>query len=126
MKVLVIDDDPVALALTRAVLESWGHDVVTLEGALGASAVILREKPRVVVLDIEMPGLCGDEWLHMLRERKLLDAEAPPVFILHSGARAADLDRLASETGALGAIPKDDDSRAFGDAFERLVEGLPA
>ena len=126
MKILLIDDDPVALALGRAVLEKQGHDVITLEGALGASAVILREQPRVVVLDIEMPGLPGDDWLQMLRERNLLGEDSQTAFILHSGVDAAKLERISGETGALGGIPKGENPQAFADAFERLVEQLSA
>ncbi|HEY5658049.1 MAG TPA: response regulator [Myxococcota bacterium] len=125
MKILLIDDDPVALALCRAVLEKRDYDVITLESTLGASAVILREEPRVVVLDIEMPCLSGDDWLQMLRERKLLGEDNRTAFIFHSGVDVAELERISRETGALGSIPKQGNPLAFADAFERLVEALP-
>lgn len=124
MKILLIDDDPVALALCRAVLEKRDYDVITLESTLGASAVILREEPRVVVLDIEMPCLSGDDWLQMLRERNLLGDASEAAFILHSGVAVAELERISREAGALGGIPKQGNPVEFADAFERLVGPL--
>jgi len=121
----VIDDDPVSLAVSRAALESRGHEVLTLERALGAVAVILREQPDVVVLDLEMPGLSGDAWLHMLRERRLLERDQKLAVILHSGAKSGDLERIVLETGALGGIPKQGNPLTFASDFERLVEKLP-
>jgi two-component system, response regulator PdtaR len=121
VKVIVIDDDPVALELSRAALESLGHQVETLSGAIGASAVILRERPDVVVVDIEMPGLSGIEWLRLLRERNVLgDADATR-FILHTGAHADELDGLVEQTGAAGGIRKEGSPKAFATAFEHIL-----
>jgi len=125
LKVLIIDDDPVVLTLSQAALENRGHDVVTRDGAIGAMAVVLRERPRVVVVDMQMPGLSGDEWLRMLRERKVLGEKSEVAFILHSGVRAAELEKLVLETGALGGIVKKADPHAFAHAFEQLVSRLP-
>lgn len=125
MKVLIIDDDLVVLKFSQAALEKSGHEVVILEGAIGAMAVVLRERPRVVVVDMQMPGLSGDEWLRMLRDRKVLGDESGIAFILHSGARADELEKLVHETGALGGIVKKGDPYAFATAFEQLVARLP-
>jgi len=124
--VLVIDDDPVALALGQAALENRGHQVLTLDRALGATALILRERPRAVVVDVQMPGLSGDEWVRMLHERNLLGSNNAIAFILHSGERSDELERLVRETGALGGIVKRGDAHAFAAAFERLVADLPS
>jgi CheY-like chemotaxis protein len=125
VKVLVIDDDPVSLALGQAALERHGHTVVTLERALGATAVILRERPDVLLLDLDMPGLSGDAWLHMLRERRILGGDEQLAVILHSGADPAELEKIARETGALGGISKQGSALAFVREFERLVATLP-
>lgn len=45
MKVLVVDDDPVILALTEAVLKGLSHEVITRDRALGTSAAICEERP---------------------------------------------------------------------------------
>jgi len=125
MKVLVIDDDPVSLSLCQAALERHGHTVVTLPRALGATAVILREAPDVLLLDLDMPGLTGDAWLQMLRERRILGGDEQLAVILYSGAEPAELEKIARENGALGGICKRGSALAFVRDFERLVAKLP-
>ena len=49
MKVLVVDDDPVILAMAEGVLRSLGHDVVTRDHALGTTSTIFEERPDVTL-----------------------------------------------------------------------------
>ena len=49
-KVLVVDNDPIVLGVTRARLESAGYQVVTRDKAPGTSRAILEEDPDVVLL----------------------------------------------------------------------------
>ena len=122
MKIIVIDDDPVTLEVTRATLESLGHEVMTLKSPIGAIAVLLREKPDLALVDIEMPGLSGDDWLNLIREKHLLGEDLHVDFVLYSGLTAADLERLVKKTGALGAIRKGDNPAAFIAAFRRITD----
>ena len=59
-KVMIVDDENTVLEITGAVLEDHGYRVIKRESALGTSLAILREKPDVVLLDVNMPGLSGD------------------------------------------------------------------
>ena len=68
LSILVVDDDETSLAIIAALLESHGHNVTTQDTGFGTSRRILRDKPDVVVLDIEMPGLNGDDIIKLLRE----------------------------------------------------------
>ena len=122
MKVIVIDDDPVALEVTQATLESLGHEVVTLKSSIGATAALHRERPDLALVDIEMPGLSGDDWLNLIREKKLLGEGLQVDFVLYSGVLAEELERLVKKTGALGAIRKDGNPASFIAAFRRLTE----
>lgn len=124
LKVMVVDDDPVILEVTRALLQSRGYEIITRENALGTTAAILREKPDVVLLDIGMPGLCGDELLKVIKERGLLPQGRRPEFVFHSGVDGATLQRLVAETGALGGIEKTADHVAFLSAFDALLQRM--
>ena len=124
LKVLVVDDDMVALEIARARLEKMGHEVVTRDSAVGTTAMIIREKPDVLLLDVEMPLLSGDEIMHAIREKRLVNRGDELSFILYSGTEVSELRRLVKETGALGAIHKAQDSAAFAATFERLVRHL--
>ena len=126
LKVFVIDDDPVILEVTRAVLENMGHEVCTRDSALGATAMILKELPDIVLVDIELPALSGDELVRLIRDRKLLNEGIAPAFVLYSGARASDLEKLVRDTGALGGIQKTPDPNAFAASFEKLARQLQA
>lgn len=117
-RVLVVDDDLMTLEIVRAVLEDLGYLVGTRDRALGTSAAILRERPDVVLVDVQMPGLSGAEIVRLGRETPTL---ADTVFILHSGAEAENLDRLRVETGAHGAIAKTSDQASFIEQFEAVV-----
>jgi DNA-binding response OmpR family regulator len=118
---MVVDDDPVSLEVARARLESRGYEVVTRDRAFGTTAAILRERPDVVLLDINMPGLPGDDLLRAITTRDLLPPEQRTAFILHSGEDAETLRRHVDETGALGGIEKTADHGAFLASFEALL-----
>lgn len=126
MKVLLVDDDPVVLEVTRAVLQGLGHEVVARDRALGTTAVICSERPQVVLMDVQMPGVSGDELIRIVRDRRLLADDQRTVFILYSGRSSEELERLVADTGALGAIQKTDNPVAVGEAFQRLVEQIEA
>lgn len=68
MRVLIVDDEPLAREELRLLLEDAdGVEVVGECGnAIEAIAAIHRDKPAVVFLDIQMPRLSGLEMLGML------------------------------------------------------------
>jgi len=79
-KVLIAEDSLVIRAVLREDLEAQGYTVVEAadgEEALTASRV---ERPDVVLLDIEMPGLDGYQVLAALKADEAL-AEIPVVFL---------------------------------------------
>jgi len=124
LKVLVIDDDPVLLEITRAVLQGMGHKVLTRREAPGSTAEIVRERPDVVLVDIEMPTLQGDKLIRLIRERDSLKGGKEPVFVLYSASPGPELDRLVKETGAAGAIQKTGSASSFASALEKLLRRL--
>jgi DNA-binding NtrC family response regulator len=113
---LVVDDDQVALEVTRERLERAGFEVVTRQSALGTSAYIMKEKPDYVLLDVNMPGLTGDALA------KLLKGRGPHSrVILHSCADRKKLATLAKQCGAVGIIEKTNDERRFRAQLEIFV-----
>lgn len=53
-KILVVDDDPDFVRLTRRILQSNGYEVVTAVNGEQALKVMRKEKPDLVLLDIMM------------------------------------------------------------------------
>lgn len=116
-QVLVVDDDPIVLALLEERLTEMGYDVTTRDRALGTSSWILKHKPWLVVLDLEMPALSGGELAEFLKSKGL----DTPV-IIHSGKSEEELRQVVRSTGAVGAIRKGLSDAQFGIQFNNLVK----
>lgn len=69
MKILAVEDDPVASAVLARTLEKLGHEVVTVADGCAALEALARDPVRVVVSDWEMPGLDGLELCRRVRGR---------------------------------------------------------
>src|SRR5262249_58082374 len=67
--VLVVDDDPAMRELLRRALERDGLRVEEAEHGRAALAVIEREAPALILLDLLMPEMDGFEFLRALRQR---------------------------------------------------------
>ncbi|MDD9935526.1 MAG: response regulator [Myxococcales bacterium] len=114
LKVLIVDDDAIVLEVTRELLEGHGHEVHVRERALGTTPWILAERPDVVLIDVEMPGIAGDQILQVSRERA---SDTATAFVLYSALPAHELASLARRSGAAGYV-----SKGVGD--NQLIEEL--
>jgi diguanylate cyclase (GGDEF)-like protein len=79
-KILVADDDLNVRLLTRQCLES--EDMIVVEAADGHEALdaFIRERPDLVFLDVEMPGMTGLEVCR--RIRAMPQGESIPIMIV--------------------------------------------
>ncbi|HZL07310.1 MAG TPA: response regulator [Coriobacteriia bacterium] len=59
MKILVIEDHAVDLKLADLVLSTAGYDVSTAEAAEQATAAIQEDRPQLIFLDLDLPGMDG-------------------------------------------------------------------
>jgi len=66
-RILVVDDDPEALALLRALLESHGFAVHTASDGTTALHCLHQAAPDLIILDVLMPGLDGKEVCQRIR-----------------------------------------------------------
>jgi CheY-like chemotaxis protein len=68
--VLVVDDEPVVLEMARKALERHGYTVLLAESGRAAIEALKREPGEIalVVLDMSMPGMGGEEVLPELRK----------------------------------------------------------
>lgn len=103
-RVLVVDDSEVTRAILARTLRGAGFEVLeACDGAEGA-LIALRERPSVVVTDLEMPTMDGFPLLRLLKADPL--CAHIPVLILTSHAEAAS--RFWSlRTGADAYLTKD-------------------
>lgn len=69
MKILAVEDDPVALAVLTQALRKQGHEVITATDGDSALEILEREEVRVVVSDWMMPTVSGLELCRKVRAR---------------------------------------------------------
>jgi signal transduction histidine kinase/ActR/RegA family two-component response regulator len=72
LRILVVDDDPMAVDLSREILRRAGADVRGCTAGAEALQILQQWRPTVLVSDIEMPGLDG---YMLLRQVRALDPD---------------------------------------------------
>lgn len=97
MKVLAVEDDPVAAAVLARTLRKLGHEVVIAANGEEALARLVDEPVRVVVSDWVMPGVDGLELCRRVRAR--LDADYVYFILLTGLLPSEDNQREAIEAG---------------------------
>src|SRR5512146_488274 len=99
-KVLVVDDETKIVRLVRAYLEQSGYRVVEARDGQTALIQARREKPDLVVLDLNLPGIDGLEVARTLRR----EGNMPIIMVT---ARVEDTDRIVGlELGADDYVTK--------------------
>jgi len=120
MRVLVVDDDQTSLTFVRLVLGRCGHEVLTRDSAIGTTAVILKERPDVVLLDVHMPALKGGDLVQQIR-KSTARRDARVVVLLFSALDEAALASERAQSGADGALVKTADPNKFVRDFDAVV-----
>ncbi len=106
--VLFVDDDETTRAAAKDFLEEEGYRVVLAADGAEALEVFGTAEPSVVVTDLEMPRISGDQVVAQIRLR----SRKTPVIII-TGHRTLDARRLAEDVGADGFLNKPIDFMAF-------------
>ena len=78
--VLSIDDDQVTLKLIGRLLSRSGYNVITVNSGLKGLQVISKNRPDLILLDVEMPGMDGYEVCDRLQKNKTT-AYIPVIFV---------------------------------------------
>ena len=71
MKILAVDDDPIALEMIRSALVRFGHDVVTTTSGATAIDMLSQSPIRMVITDWMMDSMDGIQLCRAIRQRKL-------------------------------------------------------
>ena len=103
----------------RLALEPAGYEVYELETALDAVKAILRRAPDLVLMDVAMPDLAGDEAVRVVRASHV---GLRVCVLLFSEKSEEELKALAAACGADGYIQKTSDDTAFLKNVEQWFE----
>ena len=88
--VLIADDEPSMRLLVHATIESDDYRVVEAADGLEAWAMIEKQKPSLVLLDVQMPGRTGLEVLQAVKADPSLASTR--VILLTSKAQESDVE----------------------------------
>lgn len=116
--IVVVDDCEVTLAATAETLERAGYRVITRDRPAGCVAMMLQEKPDLVLLDVCMPTVAGDTLV------KLFSKASPnsgTIILLYSALDEPLLRSKAKGSGAHGYIAKTNDTNALVRAVRRYL-----
>lgn len=102
-KILVVDDSQILLESTALALEDAGHEVRTLDNPLSVAAVVRRESPDLMLIDLNMPTLTGDMVTRIVSQ---YGVGKTMKVILYSDVDEAELARRTAACGATGYISK--------------------
>jgi len=108
--ILIVDDNATNLKLVRILLASEGYDVRTAADAEEALNILKEFYPRMILMDIQLPGIDGLE----LTRRLKADPATQKIMILGLTAYVmkGDKDRIMA-AGCDGYIPKPIDTRTL-------------
>jgi DNA-binding response OmpR family regulator len=112
--VLVVDDDAVLRRVVRAVLEADGFRVLEAHDGRQGLELAASERPRVVILDVMMPGLDAVEVC-----RRLDHKETKVLMLTALGDVTTEVASL--EAGARGYLTKPFSSMELLDRVEELL-----
>lgn len=101
--ILVIDDETDLIELVRYNLEKEGYAILSAADGESGVALVAREKPDLVIVDLMLPGIDGLEVCRLLRQK----SETAQIPILMLTAKSSETDRIIGlELGADDYVTK--------------------
>ena len=117
--ILIVDDNATNMKLVRILLASEGYDVRTAADAEEALNVLKEFYPRLILMDVQLPGIDGLE----LPRRLKSEPATQDIMILGLTAYAmkGDKERIVA-AGCDGYVPKPIDTRTLAQLVRKYLE----
>lgn len=103
-KILLVDDVPLFLELEKGFLEGLGAAVYTATDGAEAVRIAKREKPDLIIMDLIMPGMDGDEACQTIKTDPVL-ANTPVILVTAQTAEQATERARGCKSDALAFKP---------------------
>jgi CheY-like chemotaxis protein len=100
--ILVVEDEPDIVATLSDALQDDGYEVRAVTDAPQAFASLRESTPNLVLLDLMLPGMSGEEFLRIYRE---LPGPHAPVIVLTAAGHGAQQRAEALAADAVLPIP---------------------
>ncbi|MDQ7052440.1 MAG: response regulator [candidate division KSB1 bacterium] len=100
-KILIVDDDLNQHKINQFYFKKHGFDVVSAFTGEDGLEKILTERPALVLLDFMMPGMNGEQFLHILwNDPKYQPVGRTPVVMLTAAGHERDFVEKLMDRGA--------------------------
>jgi two-component system sensor histidine kinase ChiS len=116
--ILIADDNTRTLDAYRSFLETYGHRILTEKNGLKAVGRAVQEKPDVIILDVNMPGLNGYEAAQRLHSGSA--TRTTPIVIISGRTEVSDRVR-ALKAGAIDYLKKPVNAKELKARIDSLV-----
>jgi len=121
-KILIVDDNPTNLKLVAYLMTANGYEVTTALDADAALAAIDRDPPRLILMDLQLPGTDG---LELTRRLKANPTTRDIIVVAVTAyAMKGDQDR-ALAAGCDDYVTKPIDTRGLPDTIARHLQRKP-
>jgi len=104
-RILVVDDDPQIRRVLRTTLVAQGYEVDDARNGEEALERMRSQKPDLIILDVNMPGMSGIEVCKVLKEQAAKEGRTVAVWLM-TGAPTSEGEKAALEAGALILLAK--------------------
>jgi len=119
--ILVVDDNPADRKLARVLLMKEGFDVHTAANAEEALALLPAARPRLVLVDILLPGMDGLELARRIKTNPATEG----ILVLAVTVHPSKWNRaLALEAGCDDFLPKPLDTRSLPNRLAGCLAGI--
>ncbi|MBI4001172.1 MAG: response regulator [Nitrospira defluvii] len=119
VRLLIIDDSPDFQLLIKTFLQGTNFSCLSAGDALQATGIAVRERPRVILLDIGLPG--GDGLLLLERLRGNAHTQAIPI-IVATGQTTPGLETKVRAKGATAYLQKPIDKQILLETLQRVLQ----
>jgi CheY-like chemotaxis protein len=121
--ILIVDDNPMNLKVARVLLQVEGYEVRTAAAAAEALTVLQTFRPRLILMDLQMPGMDG----YALTRRLKADPATSDIVILAVTAYAMKGDeQKAYESGCQMYITKPINTRSLPGMIAQFLARSPS
>ncbi|HEY3847902.1 MAG TPA: ATP-binding protein [Acetobacteraceae bacterium] len=88
VRILLVEDNPISMRVTQALLESIGCEVVAARNGIEALAAYRDSQFDIVLMDCQMPEMDGYEAARVIRQIEAFRGHATPIIALTANALA--------------------------------------
>ena len=90
-KILIVDDDPIALETMAAILEIRDYEILMALSGLEGISKARKQKPDLIIMDVMMPEVDGFTTCKMIRESE--EIKGIPIILLTGKGMVGDVEK---------------------------------